>query len=294
MAHDSMESTHDELKQIVAHQAAELERLRRQRRGDRFADELREAMRLAATADIIAAPATHARLLELIVATAAEVIQARAASLFLLDVEHQDLVFEVALGQTAAEVKKLRVPLGAGVAGLVAVTGQPLSISDVSNDPRHAADIAEQVNYHPQSILCVPLLEGDELIGVLELLDKEGASSFGPSDMAVLSLFAEQAAVAIRQSQVERKLSGLLRNVLTAAVADSQEQRTLFQQRVEAFASGGEGGAEFQESLELARMVRELSHRGRGELRLCQAILRAVDEYLHARDQVSSPELTAW
>jgi sigma-B regulation protein RsbU (phosphoserine phosphatase) len=61
----------------------------------------------------------------MIVETAARVISARAGSLFLIDAEKQELTFEVALGEKAQQVKELRVPMGDGIAGLVAAMGQP-------------------------------------------------------------------------------------------------------------------------------------------------------------------------
>jgi len=64
---------------------------------------------------VIAEPMSHSRLLEMIVETAAQVISAEAASLFLIDQESQELIFEVALGQKADEVKHFRVPLGHGI-----------------------------------------------------------------------------------------------------------------------------------------------------------------------------------
>jgi signal transduction protein with GAF and PtsI domain len=112
---------------------------------------------LAAAASTIAALVTHSRLLEMIVETAAHAISARAAALFFIDEEAQELVFEVALGSKAEEAKKFRVPLGHGIAGLVAVSGQPMAVSDAESNPHQAADIARSVGYTPQSILCVPL-----------------------------------------------------------------------------------------------------------------------------------------
>ena len=146
--------------------------------GERLAAYFRDALTLAATAGTIGSPVTHARLLEMIVETAAHVISARSAALFLLDDEAHELVFEVALGTKAEEAKKYRIPLGHGIAGLVAVSGQPMAISDAQSDPRLAADVAEGIGYIPQSILCMPLFYGDRIIGAIELLDKEGASSF--------------------------------------------------------------------------------------------------------------------
>ena len=161
---------------------AEVERLRGRLASEKYAEELREALITAATVGTIATPVAHSRLLEMIVEAAAHVISARAGSLFLINRETQELIFEVALGQKAEEVKKFAVPLGHGIAGLVAVSGQPMAVSDVSRDPRLATDIASQAGYIPQSLLCMPLSFNDQVIGVLELLDKRGAPAFGTAD----------------------------------------------------------------------------------------------------------------
>src|SRR5919112_4866456 len=202
--------------EALARAQEEISRLERRLSDERFAQELKETLTLAAAAGQISAPVTHSRLLEMIVETAASVIPSRAASLFLIDEETEELIFEVALGSRAEEVRKFRVPLGHGIAGLVAVSGQPMAISDAASDPRQAADIAESVGYVPQSILCVPLFYNEQVIGVLELLDKEEASSFSATDMEHLALFADQAAVAIGQSRTNRNLAALLGEVLAS------------------------------------------------------------------------------
>src|SRR5229473_7600850 len=91
---------------VIARQAEEIERLQLQHADARLAEELRSVLVRSALAGTIAAPVTHSRLLEMIVETAAQVINSQDASLFLVDDESQELVFEVALGQKAAEVKK--------------------------------------------------------------------------------------------------------------------------------------------------------------------------------------------
>ncbi|HZO24943.1 MAG TPA: GAF domain-containing protein [Chloroflexota bacterium] len=145
----------------IEEQAREIARLRQRLDDDVLVRDLREAVRLSATAEAIAAPVSHSRLLDMIVATAADIIGANAASLFLIDREQEDLVFEVALGEKAEEVKKFRVPLGHGVAGLVALTGQPMAVSDTAEDDRDAADIAEAIGYVPKNLLAVPLFYSD-------------------------------------------------------------------------------------------------------------------------------------
>ena len=269
--------------ETIAWQAEEIERLRRRLADERFAEDLRETLALATAAGTIASPVTHSRLLEMIVETAAHVIFARAAALFLIDEEAQELVFEVALGGQAEEVRRFRVPLGHGIAGLVAVSGQPMAVSDAERDPRQAADIARSVGYTPESILCVPLFYHDQIIGVLELLDKEGASSFSATDMEDLGLFANQAAVAIEQSRTNRNLAALLGEVLESIGGTTDGRGQELQERARAFGERLEEDAAFGRALDLARLVQEIAHQGENELKACQEILRGFAEYLRSR-----------
>jgi len=250
---------------------------------EHFAAELKSALTLAATASTIAAPVSHSRLLEMIVATAAQIIAARSASLFLIEYETQELTFEVALGQKAEEVKKFKVPLGHGIAGLVALSGQPLAISEAEKDPRLAADIAQSIGYIPQSILCVPLFYNDQIIGVIELLDKLGEPAFSPSDMEALGLFANQAAVAIEQSRVHQNMAALINEVLTSFTSMPPEQRQRMQQQTEDFATYVEGDDVYRQALNLARLVQEIAWQGTDELRVCRAILESFAQYLRTR-----------
>ncbi len=286
-AREDNDAALSEMRQIVARQAEQIDDFQRRLTNEHFAGELLGALTQAAVAGTIASPVSHARLLEMIVETAAHVIGARAASLFLIDYESQQLTFEVALGEKAAEVKRFTVPLGQGIAGLVAVSGQPMAVSDASNDPRHAGDIARSVGYAPGSILCVPLFYGDAIIGVLELLDKEGgdATSFSPNDMALLGLFANQAAVAIEQSRTHRNLVALISEVLgsvqnaNAPTAQTEQMRADLRN----FAQSMEESPVYTHAVELARLVQEIAWQGEEELKLCHTILAGFASYLKSR-----------
>jgi GAF domain-containing protein len=272
----------------------EISRLKRRLADEHFAEELKDALTLAASAGEISSPVAHSRLLEMIVETAASVIPSRAAALFLVDEEEEELVFEVALGSKAEEVRKFRVPLGHGIAGLVAVSGQPMAVSDVAKDPRQAADIAESVGYAPESILCVPLFYEEEIIGVLELLDREGAPSYSAVDMATLGLFANQAAVAIEQSRNQQSLGALLGDAIQSlgGVPDHREEALLEGSR--SFTAGFEEDASYRRALELAALVREISHQGEEEHRACRTILEGFAGYLRSRPRAKEEVGEGW
>jgi GAF domain-containing protein len=253
----------------------------------RFAASLREALSLAESVGTIGARVTHSELLQMIVATAAQVLRARAGALLLVDEDTEELVFEVAVGGEAEDVKKFRVPVGHGIAGHVAVTGQPIAVSEAATDPRMATDIADRVGYRPDSILCVPLFYDDEVIGVLELLDKEDGSSFTAADIESLGLFANQAAVAIEQSRVHASLGALIGDVLRT-VGDGKELQQTLESDASAFAGRVEQDPTSRDALALAQLVHEIAKTGEREAQACRAILESFAEYLRARRTAGS------
>jgi len=285
-------STLNRMQQLIDQQVAEIDALRARLVDDRFVQELRHSLIEAAAGGAIAAPLTHSRLLEMIVQAAMHVVSAEAAALFLVDAEAQELSFEIALGPHAAAVRHLRVPLGHGIAGLVAMTGQPIIVADAERDPRQASDISQVAGYTPRTILCVPLLRNDRVIGVLEMLDKHGSPSFGPADMEMSALFAEQAAVAIEQSLTIRNTVGLLAASLAQLVGPGDDHAIA--EQAEGFARRVEGTPLYQRALDLAILVREIAGSGDAELRLCETILRGFAEYLRSRSASVLPGMGSW
>jgi GAF domain-containing protein len=269
------DAPHTDAESTVATLEAAVEELRAQLEQNATATRIGDALAAAVLAEEIVAPATHQRLLEMIVETAASVISAKAGALFLIDEQAGDLVFQVALGGSADEVKQIRMPLGHGIAGGVALSGLPIAVSNASSDRRWAKDIGEKVDYVPESIVCVPLFYEDRVIGALELLDKEGAPSFTPADLHTLSLFANQAGVTIEQSRTRLSAGALLAGAFGGDGALAEGLRS--------FGEALEHDPRFADSLELARLVREIAQAGEKELAICREILNAFAGYLRSR-----------
>jgi len=179
-----------------------------------FAEQLRQALIRMAAAGQLTAPVAHTDVLDLIVGTAAQVLGAQAASLYLIDRATDELVFEVALGESSARARKFRVPVGQGIAGWVAQTGEVALIPDASQDPRFAVNIARSIGYIPKSVLCIPLRSGEAVIGVVQLFDKGSGTPFTANDQVLLEEFAVQAAVAVEQSRAVRDVCELFGVVL--------------------------------------------------------------------------------
>ncbi len=141
------------------------------------------------------------KLLELIIESAAGVINAKAASLLLLDKKTRMLYFKVATGEKKEEIKEYRIKIGQGIAGHVAKTGEPLLIEDVANDPRWYSQISESIRFKTRSIACVPLKLGSRIIGVVQIVDKQDGSPIDQADMELLEEFASLAALALGHAQ---------------------------------------------------------------------------------------------
>lgn len=268
----------------IARQQAEIERLQRRITDDRFAQDLRDALMTASSAGAIGAPVSYSRLLEMIVATAADIIDAKAALLCLIDPERDELVFEAALGSSdAGEAHEVRIPLGSGVAGLVALTGHPMAISDTAEDDRDANDIAQAVGFTPKNILCVPLSFQDEVIGVLELLDKAGAATFSVADMEAIGLFANLAAVAIEQSRNHSRVGAMVLELIRAVDGSPDYDRHGLTRRAHEFTTELGRQTGFRNSLELSRLVQEIVHHGDATTDACKGILNSFVQFLRSR-----------
>ena len=74
---------------------------------------------------------------------------------------------------------------------------QPLVIEDVTADPRFSAETARSTGYVPRGLMAVPLLRGERVLGVLNVLDRPERRRFSVAELDLLSLFADQAAIAL-------------------------------------------------------------------------------------------------
>ena len=153
------------------------------------------------------------QLLELILHTGARIMRAKASSLLLLDQKTQKLYFKVTTGTQKDKMKNFEINLGQGIAGHVAETGEPLLIEDVSRDKRWYRNISDEIGFKTRSILCVPMKAKNNVIGAIEFINKAEGEAFQKSDLELLNVFADVAALAIVNAKkfqiAERENKGL-------------------------------------------------------------------------------------
>ena len=252
---------------------------------DALAAELRRLVLIVEASGRGILPDPGNELLQTIVEAAARLFSAAASSIALLDAAGQTLEFRVATGAGAQEVVGLRIPVGEGIAGYVVMTGQPLAVSSVQEDPRFARETARKTGYVPSSILAMPLLYLDRAIGVIEVLDKIAAPSFGLQDMELLGVFARQAAIAIRASAHQQELSkALLRSIRRLVEEGDSAPLPQVERALAEPEPADEGVADI---LALAQSFGAISRLGQAERQVCLDILAAFAEYAQSRSRLT-------
>lgn len=199
----------------------------------------------AAVAFLGEAERDHRELLTSVVAVARSLFAAAAASVFLLDEESGDLVFEAVSGAGEGRLVGQRFEASRGIAGWVLGAQEPLVVSDVTKNPAFARDIAETTGYVPKSLMAAPLLNREDPVGVMEVLDPAPnlATPLGAAEL--LTLFAGQAAVAL--GVIRRNRSA--RKILMADTVEHNELARMARLLDELDADGRSAGADLLDSL---------------------------------------------
>ncbi len=156
------------------------------------------------------------RLLPLIVNTARKVVDADRCSLFLLDKERGELWSKVAQG---VGVKEIRIPISTGIAGAVATSALPVNIPDAYLDDRFNPEVDKRTGYRTRSILCVPMIsQSEEVVGVLQALNKIDDAPFTPDDEDLLTALGGQAAAAVNNALLHHEIEQLFEGFVRASV----------------------------------------------------------------------------
>lgn len=137
-----------------------------------------------------------------ILAHVSELIHADRCTFYMVDRERGQLWSRVMLGSEPTEI---RLELGAGIAGHVAMTGQRLILQDAYDDPRFDPSWDRASGYRTRALLCEPIVDRDgATVAVLQCLNKgpDGQASFEDADADLLSLVGAQCAVALEKARL--------------------------------------------------------------------------------------------
>lgn len=156
-------------------------------------------------------------LLGLIMKEATIMMCADRSTLYLIDRERNELISFIA---QQSEIKEIRIPLGVGIAGRVAKTGETVNIEDAYKSPLFDKEIDLQTGYKTITVLCVPLKNHEgEIIGVLQVLNKK-TGLFTEHDEWFFKTYAAYAASVIENARLhEEREKTFLSTIKTLAAA---------------------------------------------------------------------------
>ena len=142
-------------------------------------------------------------LLQNILENAVSILNCEAGSLFLVDEQTDDLIFKVTVGPpSSADLVGQRVPAGSGIVGRAAQERGPVVENQAQNSPARFTDADQQTGFTSKSLLAMPLLFKDRVIGVIEVINRKDGLPFIEDDQTLLAAFAGQAAVAIENARL--------------------------------------------------------------------------------------------
>ncbi len=132
-------------------------------------------------------------------------IKAEASSLLLFDQTDKQLHFYVATGEKGELLEKFSMELGKGIAGWVAEHLKPLLIDDCYQDSRFNPEYDKKSNFKTKSMICVPMIRENRLLGVIEVINKKRGGSFDSEDLFLFETLASQCAIAIENHHLTEK-----------------------------------------------------------------------------------------
>jgi signal transduction protein with GAF and PtsI domain/anti-sigma regulatory factor (Ser/Thr protein kinase) len=167
---------------------------------DKMHRQIVELTTLAEVSEAVTSPLYLDEMLALVVDMAAQVMQAKACSLMLLDEKRNELVLHAMQNLSPAYARTMPLRVGEGIAGRVVQTGQPMVVEDVRVDPRyHHADVARGEGLC--SLLCVPLRLRERTIGTFSCYTSS-LHHFTEEEMALFATLANQTALAIENARL--------------------------------------------------------------------------------------------
>jgi signal transduction histidine kinase len=141
-------------------------------------------------------------LLEIILDKAMELLATEAGTFMLALPDTGELEFRVVKGPASKDLIGNRLPVGTGLSGTAAQTGRPVLVNNVQDDKRWFSQVADDATYATNSILTVPLIRQNTVLGVLQVINKQNGVPFDEDDQQLLMTFSGQAVVAIENARL--------------------------------------------------------------------------------------------
>lgn len=129
-------------------------------------------------------------------------IPCEECSVLFYDSDNHEFEFFTAAGETGMNLMKRRFSADKGIAGLSLREQEAQVVNDVQNHPEFYKSIDEEYDFQTKSILAVPIIAGEEPVGILNAINKSENKSFNKHDDQILSAIADEVALAVKNARL--------------------------------------------------------------------------------------------
>jgi putative nucleotidyltransferase with HDIG domain len=148
-------------------------------------------------------------------------LQVKNVAVFLVDEMSEEIILQAFEGKDKSSVSKLRLHKDEGIAGIIISQKKPVIIEDVKKAPQ----LLREITYPVATLLGVPMLIKNKVIGAIVASDKISGEPFRSYDLKLLIAVATEAALAIENSRLRQRLNELFMNTVEA-LASAIDQKS--------------------------------------------------------------------
>jgi GAF domain-containing protein len=211
---------------------------------------------------------------------AAASVGSAVASVLVRDGNEGGLKFLTATSGVSDELLALRLPPGAGIAGLVFSTTQPMAVADVSNEGSFWSEADRRTGFKTVTVLATPLRANGEMVGVLEFVNRPGDPpypAFTPAEMDSASRFADAIAQLVDSYEIAQLVESLFNYSIKTSLTTSSPG--LRENDLREWLERSPAVAEHRDLLLLWISLREIVTRGDAERKFCRDLLETIARF---------------
>ncbi|HMG76621.1 MAG TPA: GAF domain-containing protein [Pyrinomonadaceae bacterium] len=215
---------------------------------------------------------------------AATSVGAAVASVLVRHGDDGGLKFLTATSGVSEELLALRLPPGAGIAGLVFSTTQPMAVADVSNEGSFWSEADERTGFKTITLLATPLRANGEMVGVLEFVNRPGDPPyppFTPAEMDRGSRFADAIARLVDAFEIAQLVESLFDYSIKASMSSTAPAD--LENDLREWIEHSQAAAEHRDLMLLWVSLREIIARGGAEREFCRDLLQMIARFMKAR-----------
>jgi signal transduction protein with GAF and PtsI domain len=220
---------------------------------------------------------------------AAGSVGSAVASVLVRDGDEGGLKFLTATSGVSDELLALRLPPGAGIAGLVFSTTQPMAVADVSNEGSFWSEADRRTGFKTITLLATPLRANGEMVGVLEFVNRPGDPPyppFTPPEMDSASRFADAIARLVDAYEIAQLVESLFNHSIKASATTTSPG--IRESDLREWLEQSPAAPEHRDLLLLWISLREIVTRGGAEREFCRDLLEMIARFMNRQSGVGS------